>query len=521
MSYSFVRLWVAMLVFVPAATASGERPSLEALKSAALEMVQSRAKLTQEIVDSVFSFAELGYQEFETSAYLAALLRREGFRVSHCIAGIPTAFVAEWGSGSPIVGLMADIDALPGTSQKPGVAYHAPLITGGPGHGEGHNAGAAVNVTAAVVVKRLMQGYAVPGTIRLYPGVAEELVGSRSYMVMAGLFRGLDAMLSAHISSEFSSGYGSCGSGMISTQYTFHGRGAHATAAWAGASALDAAELMNVGWNYRREHLRPEHLSHYVIVHGGEQPNIVPTTATVWYYFRELDYERIRRLHETGTRIANAAAQMTDTVVSERVLAATWPGYFNKPLAEALMANVRRVGMPEWSEADRALTLAAQNNLKSTVRGLRTDVGELKRLSERQDMRGSDDIAEVSWNLPTAVLWYPGNIPGMMMHHWSGGIAMATPISHKGATAGAKAQALTVLDLLLDPSLLPSARSYFNEQTRDIKWKSLVPEGTMPPIDLNRNTMDCYRGKLRALRFDPTRYKTYMEQLGIKYPSVR
>jgi len=510
------------LVFAAQALAWAQFPQLEELKKQAIQMVEARRTLTQQMVDSIFSFAELGFQEIETSAYVTGILEKNGFQVTRGVAGMPTAFVAAWGSGKPVIGFMADIDGLPETSQKPGVPYHAPLIENGPGHGEGHNAGQALNVTAALVVKDLMQKYKLPGTLRVYPGVAEELLASRTYMVQAGLFRDLEVMLSNHISNEFATSYGPGGSGLVSTQYTFHGRSSHAAAApWAGRSALDAVELMNVAWNFRREHLRPEHRSHYVIVNGGDQPNVVPPLATVWYFFREWDYERIRELHAIGTKIAGAAAEMTDTTMTERVLAATWPGHFNKPLAEALEANIRRTGMPEWSEADEKLARAAQAELKVKTDGLRKQIAELKTPGADRIGAGSDDIAEVSWNLPTVVLRYPGNIPGMIGHHWSSGIAMATPIAHKGTTQGAKAQALTALDLLLNPQLLEAARQYFAEQTKDTKWKSLIPEGTTAPIHLNREKMERVRPQLLKLRYDPAKYKSYLEQLGIEYPVIR
>jgi aminobenzoyl-glutamate utilization protein B len=460
----------------------------------------------------------------ETAAYVTGLLEREGFRITRGVAGMPTAFVAEWGSGKPVLGLMADIDGLPETSQKPGVAYHAPLIPNGPGHGEGHNAGQAVNVTAAIVVKTLMERHGIPGTLRVYPGVAEELLGSRTYMVNAGLFKDLDIMLSSHISSDFSTAHGfPSGSGLVSTQYSFHGRSAHSAGSpWMGRSALDAVELMNVGWNFRREHLRPEHRSHYVVVHGGDQPNVVPPEATVWYFFREWDYQRLNELHAIGTKIGRAAAEMTDTTMTERVLGATWPGHFNKPVAEVLYANIQRVGMPQWSAEDDRMARAAQEMMKSKVDGLRTKVAELTvARPDRLTGGGSDDISEVSWNLPTVVLRYPGNIPGMVGHHWSSGIAMATPIAHKGATAGAKAHALTLVDLLTKPELVRAAKEYYGEQTKETQWKSLIPQGTQAPIHLNRDKMSRFAPELRKLRYDPSRYKTYLDQLGIAYPTVQ
>lgn len=512
-----------LVLYVLAAVlpALAQAPALEELKSEAAAGVEARRALTQQIVDSLYSFSELGYEEVETSAYLTAILEKEGFQVTRGAAGMPTGFVATWGSGKPVIGFMADIDGLPATSQKPGIPWQAPLIEGGPGHGEGHNSGPAVNITAAIAVKEVMRKHRLPGTIRVYPGVAEELLGSRTYMVLAGLFRDVDAMLSCHIAAEFSTAYGPRGSGLVSTQYTFKGRSAHSAGApWSGRSALDAVELMDVGWNFRREHLRPEQRSHYVIVNGGDQPNVVPPIATVWYYFREMDYDRIRELHEIGTRIAAGAAQMTDTTMTERVLSAAWPGHFNRPMAEAMHANIKRVGMPAWSPEDMKLAKAAQTELKVTVDGLPTTIEELKEPAASTG-GGSDDIAEVSWNLPTVVLRYPANIPHMIGHHWSSGIAMATPIAHKGSTAGAKAQAMTALDLLVSPQLLESAKQYFAEQTKATKWKSLIPEGTAPPIELNREKMQRYRPLLRPLRYDPAKYKTYLEQLGVAYPTVR
>ena len=512
------QLWIGCIL---AAGLTAQTPPLDQLKNEALERVESRRVFTQRMVDSIFSFSELGFQEYETSKYVTGLLEKEGFAVTRGVAGMPTAFVATWGSGKPVIGFMADIDGLPETSQKPGVAYHAPLIAGGPGHGEGHNAGQAVNVTAAIALKQIMQRHNIRGTIRVYPGVAEELLASRTYMVLDGLFRDLDVMLSTHISADFTTGWGPGGSGLVSTEYSFHGQSAHgAGSPWRGRSALDAVELMNVGWNYRREHLRLEHRSHYVITHGGDQPNVVPPEASVWYFFREWDYEKIRDLHAIGTKIANAAAQMTDTTMTERVLAATWPGHYNRPVAEALHANIKRVGSPVWSEADQALARAAQKEMTAKPDGLKLEIPDLKP-SESGAGAGSDDIAEVSWNLPTVVLRYPGNIPGMVGHHWSSGIAMATPIAHKGATNGAKAHILTALDLLLKPELLSAAKQYFAEQTKETKWQSLIPAGTKAPIDLNKEKMERFRPELQKLRYDPDKYPTYLEQLGIRYPTVR
>ena len=502
----------------PSHTAAQAVPR-DALKDEVAQEVASMQKLSQEIVDMVFSFGELGFQERWTADYLTGLLRREGFAVETGCAGMPTCYVATWGQGAPVIGFMGDIDGLPETSQRPGVAYEDPLIPGGPGHGEGHNTTPAVDLVAAIAVKRIMERHHLPGQIRVIPGVAEELVASRTYMVMDGMFDDMDAMLSTHVSSSTATAWGISGSGLVSTIFTFHGTTAHAAGQpWSGHSALDAVELMNVGWNYRREHLRLQQRSHYVIVNGGNQPNVVPSEASVWYYFRELDYPRIKELHELGQTMAEAAAMMTSTTVDERILGSAWPQTYNRPMAERMQENIQAVGMPEWSPDDVLLAKAVQRMLGGDTVGLRTEVDSLR--EARQGMGGgSDDIAEVSWKVPTVRLRYAANIPGTIGHHWSSGIASATPIAHKGANYASRVIARTAIDLLTDPALLAEAKDYFRDvQTRDFQWISLIPEGTPPPVYLNEDKMKEYRPQLEALRYDPSRYATYLEQLGVAYP---
>jgi len=500
-----------------------QRPSIAQLKKEAAAEVASMQKLSQEIVDMVFSFSELGFQEERTVAYLTGILEKEGFRIQRGCAGMPTCYIASWGKGKPVIVYMGDIDGLPETSQKPGIPWHEPLIPGGPGHGEGHNSAPAVDIVAAIATKRIMERYGIPGEIRVIPGVAEELVASRTYMVMDGLFKDVDAVLSTHVSSAMSTSYGISGSGLVSTTYTFKGKNAHAAASpWAGRSALDAVELMNIGWNYRREHLRLQQRSHYVITNGGSQPNVVPSEATVWYYFRELDYPRIKELHELGTTMAQAAAMMTGTTVEERIYGSAWPSNYNKPLAEAMHANILEVGMPEWSEADQELAKAAQREMGRNPVGLRRTVNRTLQEASQGTGGGSDDIAEVSWNVPTVRLRYPANIPGMTAHHWSSAIAMATPIAHKGSNYGARVVAMTAIDILTNPRLLEEAKKYFDEvQTKEYKWVSLIPRGTKPPIHLNKEKMETFRPLLDSLVYDPSRYSTYLEQLGIEYPTLR
>jgi aminobenzoyl-glutamate utilization protein B len=535
----------AVLVFVSvvAATAAAQRgrggapsmptaptppgpPRVEALKKEAAAEVDAMRADTQQMVDQVFSFAELGFQEFETSKYLTALLEKNGFKVERSYAGIPTAWFATWGSGKPVIAIGSDIDDIPQASQKPGVAYRSPIIEGAPGHGEGHNSGVPLNVTAALAVKKIMEREHLPGTLKLWPGVAEELVGAKAYFIRAGLFRDVDVSLFAHVGSNLGVGWGAgFGTGLVSVEYSFKGESAHAAAQpWRGRSALDAVELMDVGWNFRREHLRLQQRSHYVITNGGDQPNVVPPNASVWYYFRETDYEHIKAMREIGDRMAAAAALMTGTEMTSRILGSAWPQHMNKTIAETMYANILSVGLPTWDAADIALAKGIQKELKQPEVGLAARLGPLRGgLDPEQNMGGpSDDIGDVSWNVPTVTLSYPANIPNLPGHNWANAIAMATPIAHKGVTAGAKVQAMTIIDMLMRPELVEAAWDYFrNVQTKTQKYIPFITDKDQPAIDLNKKIVEKYRDEMKKYYFDPTRYKTYLEQLGINYPTVR
>lgn len=509
------------------AVAQRQARRLQQLKLEAARDVEARAKLTQEIVDQIFSFGELGFQEFETSRYLVDLLRREGFTVTEGVAGIPTAWVATWGSGKPVISLGSDIDGIPQASQYPGVACHKPIIPGAPGHGEGHNSGQAVNITAALALKKIMERERIPGTLHLWPGVAEEQLGTKAYYVREGVFRDVDIVIFTHVSSDLSTSWGiGGGNGLVSVLYSFEGQTAHSAGApWRGRSALDAVELMNVAWNYRREHLRLPQRSHYVIVDGGDQPNVVPRTASVWYYIRELDYENIMHNWAILDSIAQGAALMTSTkLLPTRVLGSAWPRNFNKVVAEALYENIKRVGLPQWSEADIALAKALQKELGQPERGLATEIDSLEppEPPERSMGGGSDDIGDISWNVPTTTLRFPSNIPGGPGHNWANAVSMATPIAHKGATTGAKVVAMTVLDFLLRPELVQQAWDHFrNVQLKAQQYKPLIRPQDRPAIELNRGIMERYRAEMRKYYYDPSKYSTYLEQLGVTYPTVR
>ena len=423
-----------------------------------------------------------------------------------------------------MIALGSDVDGIPKSSQMPGVAYRKPIIEGAPGHGEGHNSGQAVNITAALAVKELMEREKLPGTIVLWPGIAEELVATKAWFARDGRFDGVDAVLFTHVSDSLNTSWGQAtGTGLVSVEYMFDGAAAHGAGdPWKGRSALDAVELMNVAWNFRREHLHPLQRSHYVIVDGGDQPNVVPSKATVWYFIREITADNIRENFATLQRIAEGAAMMTDTAVSRRIVGAAYPRHFNRPIAEAMHENIRAVGMPEWSDDDQAFARAFQEYMEAEeITGLNTEVEELEAPLEEPKSGGSDDIGDVSWNVPTVTLRFPSNIDGATFHHWSSGIAMATPIAHKGATAGAKVVAATMLDLIQDDSLVEDAWTYFrDEQTAGETYVPFIGDDDPPAIEKNKGIMNTYKEELSKYYYDPSKYDTYLEQLGIDYPQL-
>jgi aminobenzoyl-glutamate utilization protein B len=330
------------------------------------------------------------------------------------------------------------------------------------------------------------------------------------------------------VSSRFGVNWGQQGGNALwSVQYRFQGETAHSAGSpWRGRSALDAVMLMAQAWEFKREHLRPAARSHYIIVEGGDQPNVVPQFATIWFYFRERDYELTKEQFDAAALMAEGAALMTGTTIDTiMTVGSAWSRHFSKPVAEASFANIQAVGMPEWSEDDIRFAEAFQAEMEVEVTGLQTEVPE--EMSGPVDLSrslggGSDDIGDISWNMPTVTLGFPSNMSGGPGHNWANGIAMATPIAHKGGVAGAKVQARTLLDLFLDGETVEAAWDYFNDvQIVDTEYIPMIAPTDQPAIFLNEGIMAQWRERMRPFYYDATRFDTYLEQLGIEYPTIR
>lgn len=530
LSYQIRTLFILLTIAfqatgIYAQTREYSEDEIKDLKSKVSDNIATQTKLAQVMVDKVFSFAELGFHEFETEKYLTTMLEKNGFSIERGISGIPTAWIARWGSGKPVIAIGSDIDCIPKASQKPGVVYHDPIVEGAPGHGEGHNSGVPLNIIAAIAVKEIMERENIQGTLMLWPGVAEELLATKAYYTRDGYFDDVDISIFTHVSSNLSVSFGqSRGTGLISVEYTFEGEAAHAAGApWRGRSALDAVELTSIGWQFQREHLDPLQRSHHVIKNGGDQPNVVPSKASIWFFIREVTYLKIMANFERINQIAEGAAMMTQTTMTKRILGSAWPRHFNKVIAETMYENIKTVGLPEWSEDDQALAKALQKEVNSKKNeGLATELDTIRLPVKNFVSGGSDDIGDISWKVPTVTLRFPSNVPGLQGHHWSNAVAMATPIAHKGVIAGAQAEAMTILDFLLKPGLVEQAWEYYRTvQLEDQEYKPMITAEETPAIHLNKDIMAEFKPLLEKYYYDETRYDTYLEQLGIEYPTLK
>ncbi|WP_439533604.1 amidohydrolase [Polymorphobacter sp.] len=494
-------------------------PNLDAMKAEAYAVVDRNADRMGRYSDAIYSYAEIGFQEVKTIALVTKALRDAGFTVTTGVAGMPTAYMATYGSGGPVIGLMSDFDGVPATSQMPTTLEHAEQVEGAPGHGEGHNTHQPTLIGAALAIKAVKDKHKLPGTLIVYGGPAEELLASRGYMLKAGLFKDLDAMIGVHVGSEFGVSYGLNNFGNVSVQWSFKGEQAHGARPWQGRSALDAVELMNLGANQMREHgYDPDDARmHYVISDGGKQPNVVPAEATVWYYFRAKTPAIVESMLEWTRDIAKGAALGTKTRVTERILAGSWPFNGNKALAELVSKNIEAVGMPAWSDDDVRFARYYQKAMGAQEEGLPTKVSPLT--SDRQNA-STNDAGDITWNLPYVQFYIPAKPPGALAgHHWSSGIGPATPVAHKGIAAGSKAMAASVIDLMTNPQALAAIKADFKtEMARWPKWRSLIPDSATPPTHLNVEEMARYREALKKFEYDPNSKQTYLQFLGAAYP---
>lgn len=453
-------------------------------------------KMFGEISDAIWSYAELGMQEFKSSQLLSDTLEQAGFTVERRAAGIPTCFVASYGSGAPVIGILGEYDALPMLSQKGRVPKKDPVIEGAPGHGCGHNTMGTAAAAAAIAVKKVMDKYGIEGTIRVFGSPAEETLISRPYMVRAGLFEEVDVVIDNHNSTTLSTGYGTSGNAMFSTVFTFKGITSHGASPWTAKSAMDAVEIMNVATNYLREHLYFTYRMHYVVTEGGEAPNVVPDRASVWYFVRNSD-SRLEQMHEKVINCAKAGALASGTEMEYRVLSAVHQRNANKVLAELIQENIESIGMPQWTEEENEFAKALQRELGRSEEGMPKEAGEIRDFNRQRFVGGgSSDVGEVTRVVPTATLLFPGRVPGTISHHWSAVASNYGSTAWKGLNTGAKVMAATAIDLYLDKDILDKIKQEFEAYEKEHPYESFLPEGSKPPLKLNLELMEKWRPKM-------------------------
>jgi aminobenzoyl-glutamate utilization protein B len=454
--------------------------------------------------DSIFYFGELGMQETRSAGLMTAILERHGFSVRRGISGFATSFLATYGDGAPVIAIHTEYDANPSNSQMPGVAERTEIVPGAPGHCEGHNTNAAVMIASALAIRYAMEKFDLPGTLRIFGASAEEQLLSRPYFVRDGLFDDVDLAFHDHVLDRFGTDYGVVQSAAISAEFTFHGEAAHAAVSpWKGRDALDAVMLMDAGIAQYREHMKPTMTAHRVITHGGEQPNVIPSKAACWWYFRDPTAEGARVLFERARKIAQGAALMADCELAVDVRAAVWPVRLNQTIAEVIQRNVERVGMPSWTGQEDAFARSLQKQAGAPEIGLRTSAESLR--GPAVQIAASNDCGDVSWKVPMGRIWFPGNVPHLPFHHWTAGAALATSIAHKGGLAGAKALAASALEFFQDNTLVAEAKASFGRELGGTVYRPLLPEDQRAPAHINLALMEKFRPQMEAhyLRDEP------------------
>jgi len=477
-------IFIASAVLFLFSTAFAQNQT-DTYKQQAIEWVGANKAMLDKAALAIWDFAETALKEYKSSEYLRDMLERNGFAVERGVADMPTAFVATYGSGEPVIGILAEFDALPGLSQKAYTAHKEALVAADPGHGCGHNLFGVGSCGGAMAIKSVMEKNGLSGTIKLFGCPAEETLVGKVYMAKAGIFDGLDICFDWHPSSKNEVGLGSS-KAMNNFEVTFHGRTAHGSGdPWNGRSALDAVELMNIGVNFLREHMEPTARIHYVIPDAGMAPNIVPDYARVWYFVREKDRKSAEELYERVLKIAAGAATMTETTHEVYLITGVYNKLVNRVVAELLYKNLQLAGVPEFSEQEQEFARQLQKSFSKEEKGLNTKIEEFTEPNE-PTRGGSTDVAEVSWLAPTASLrtvCWPSETPG---HSWGVVTCSGSAIGLKGMAVAAKTFAAAGIEVLMDQAIVEKAQAEFKKKTKDFTYKSAVPNEQKPRLPIRK-----------------------------------
>jgi aminobenzoyl-glutamate utilization protein B len=468
-------------------------------KKTAFDWISKNKEQVVDVSQKIWEWAELGLVEFKSSELIADTLENHGFSVERGVAGMPTAFVATYGDSGPTVGIMGEYDALPGISQK-AITKMEPLEEGAPGHGCGHNIHGASGMAAAIAIRAALEKDNIPGTVKFFGCPAEENYSGKVFMVRDGLFDDVDVALSHHPDWMNHAGLSSS-LAVNSVKFHFHGVASHAAASPdRGRSALDAVELMNIGVNFMREHVMQEARIHYVVEKGGQQPNVVPPYARSWYYIRAPERSQVDQMYEWVLRIADGADLMARTTHEIEFLEGCYNLLSNKALSEIVTSNLREIGAPEYTEAEMRFAKELSDTItpEDKAAGLRQtkrpgweklmDVIMDRSVPDAWDdgevMPGSTDVADVSWVTPTMEFNTATCVLGVPFHSWQMVALCGMSIGHKSLIYAAQTMAASALDLLTKPEALKTVKKEFKERKAGRKYKSPIPKGINPPLDV-------------------------------------
>ena len=464
-----------ILVSISVNAFSQARPKLshDDLKSQLTKALDTKYSLYKDIALSIWNYAELGYKEQQSSALLQKTLRENGFEVKAPVAGIPTAFVATYGSGKPVIGILAEYDALPGLSQE-AVPERKAIEGKAGGHGCGHHLFGTASVAAGIEIKKLIEAKKLTGTIRVYGTPAEEGGSGKVYMVREGLFADVDAVIHWHPGSENSVTMMSALANK-SAKFRFYGLSAHAAASpEKGRSALDAVESMNYMVNMMREHVPQETRIHYVITSGGKAPNVIPDFAEVYYYVRHPKREIVVPVFDRVVNAAKGAALGTDTKVEFEIIGGTHDLLINKTLAEVMQRNLESVGGVTYTEAEISFGKKIQSTYNFSVPAIETASQVVPLKVEKDAGGGSTDVGDVSYAVPTVGLRSATWVPGTPAHSWQAVACGGTEIGTKGMMIAAKTMAMTAVDLMKDPPIIARAKEEFTRDIGNYEYKALL-----------------------------------------------
>lgn len=474
-------LLLLLVSVVANAKKQGKTQKLTAKSSIALDYIDSNIDTYNRLQKEIWSYSEVGFQETKSSKALKDHLRQNGFTITEGIAGEPTAFIAEYGSGKPVIGITAEFDALPGLSQDT-VPYRKPRFENKPGHGCGHNLFGVASSAAGIAIAKWLKATNTQGTVRVYGSPAEEGGSGKTYIVRDGFYKDVDLVLDWHPGGS-NAVRTSPGLAKVGIDYVFIGKAAHAAGQpWNGRSALDALLLFCHSVEMMREHLKPYNRLHYVIHNGGEAPNVVPAYARGEFYARSPNVKELKQIVEWYDSAAKGAALATQTKYEKHFIGGQYEFFINKTISQQLQKNLEYVGGVRWNAREREFA-EALNKVNGNPDSILNNIGvvaPLGKITRQSNGGGSTDVADISWNVPTASFGTVTTVPGSPGHSWQNAAAVGTTIGTKGLINAAKVIALTGIDFFASPKLVKEAQEEFKrERPANFKYEHLG--GDVPP----------------------------------------